>query len=672
MQQEYISNNLKLKQVRVQFEAGTHFLPATESFTQDDSGINGAEIIYENYQTDQPIISGGVAVTGWTKVGETPANGVVRWQASVPHVYFENLYYNNVRLLRPRLTGPATPAAAANLGGYLRIAGQVSVTRSDPTFSSKNCPEPDPNDPSMTKYICNDRFFYDPADPNGTVSSMWQNLTAPASAPSPTCEGNPNSTAPVGDIEVVDFEKYEVAKLRINCIDTANEIIYLTGATGYDSNHPTVHGFLPNHRYVIENVKDSLLLPGQWFLDKSAWTVTYLSQGDDPEHDPNNAMVIIPQQDQLVVATNLRNVTFKGLAFAHDNYTVPAPGYQGSDEIPAAVSFQDSSNIIFQGNVVTQTSGVGVDFISCTTSTSSNPEKCVGFSSAVATANNIIKDSAFYDLGAEGLRIAIGGQTNDTIDNIPHDNEVSNNVVAGYGRTFAGSVGIKQGNGHHNTYTQNEVYDGYKGAIHVKFGNGPGPVLTNDNVVSFNLVHDLFQGIMNDAGSIYFGLGNPTAKSTGTGNQMLNNVVHDVNDSSVSFDPGTGYGGDGLYVDDFSGDVTIENNLVYRVSGHAISFSGPRPAGFPPSVVKNNIFAFARLSMVNAYDPYIFAGSPPWPASPQFFTLSDNLFYFDRDDNSKPAFHVQGGCAFAGGQDRVAPYTGFQLWKSNLYFRPLN
>lgn len=100
-----------------------------------------------------------------------------------------------------------------------------------------------------------------------------------------------------------------------------------------------------------------------------------------------------------------------------------------------------------------------------------------------------------------------------------------------------------------------------------------------------------------------------------------------VNGTQIIYD---GYGGDGLYLDDYTGSVDVENNLVYRVSGHAISFSGPRPPVAAPSTVKNNIFAFARLSMVNAYDPYTFVPSPPLPPSTLFFTASNNLFYFDR------------------------------------------
>jgi hypothetical protein len=104
--------------------------------------------------------------------------------------------------------------------------------------------------------------------------------------------------------------------------------------------------------------------------------------------------------------------------------------------------------------------------------------------------------------------------------------------------------------------------------------------------------------------------------------------------------------------------MDVENNLVYRVSGASISFSGPRPQSNGVSTVKNNIFAFARLSLVNASDPYSFNAPAP---SPLFFVASYNLFYFDRNDASMPKpFFVQGGCAYAGG-----PYVGYQQWNKN-------
>ena len=624
-------NKSGLNQVIVQFRGGTYFLPNTENLTAADSGSAGTEIIYENYPRETPVFSGGVRVQNWTNI-----NGNV-WKTTLPAStqYFENLFYNGVRRLRPRLGG--------YLGQYFRNIGPLY----SPTQTS---------DCSIliqgSGWECFDRFQYNPADP---IADTWKNLAPPAGNLCKQPAGNP---ALVGDIELVNFEQYSVSKLRVSCVDTTNHVVYLTGDTATEQYHPDAHGFLPNHRYLIENVQDGLTQPGQWFLDRSVspWTLTYLA---NPGEDASTDTVIVPQLPQLLVASGLQYVTFRGLTFEHDNYTMPATGYDGSSDIVSSVSFQNSQNVAFDSDTIAHTSGAGIEFISCV---KNSKPWCVANSASAVTAHNVIENSAFYDIAADAIRIGLSGNANDTNDNVPQFNTIENDVVEGYGRVYPGSKGIGQGEGHDNLYTHNDVYDGYKGAIKVCHcaSSDANPPFTNNNIVSFNRVYDLFQGLMNDSGSIYFGVGNIDPPSSGTGNKMLNNVVHDVNDSTALGDI-DGYGGDGLYVDDYSGSVDIENNLVYRVSDNAMSFSGPRAGPNQQSTVKNNTFAYARGSLINAYDPYAFTSVPP---SPLFFVATGNIFYFDRTSSS--SFYVQGGCAYAGPN---TPYTNFQQFDGNLYWR---
>jgi uncharacterized protein (TIGR03437 family) len=625
-----------LTRINVQFRAGTYYLPSTEMFTSVDSGSAAMQIVYQNYPGESPVVSGGVRVQNWTNAGGNT------WKTTLPTStqYFENLFYNGVRRLRPRLGG--------SLGTYFRNAGPIYLNASGPPAKT-----PDPNCSVYfpgSGWECYDRFQYNPTDP---IVSTWKNLAPPAGNHCGQPSGNP---ALVGDVELVNFEQYSVSKLRISCVDTANKIVYLTGVTATEADHPTAHGYLPNHRYLVENVQDQLTQPGQWFLDRSAtpWTLTYLA---NPGENPNTDSVIVPQLTQVLVASSLQYVAFQGLTFAHDNYTMPARGYDGTSDIIASVSFQNSQHITFDASTVSQTSGVGLEFISCIDK--SSPNWCVSNNTGGVAANNLIENSAFYDLAADGIRIGIPGNPTDTNANVPQFNTVQNTVVEGYGRVYVSSKGITQGQGHDNLYTHNDVFDGYKGAIKVCYcaNSDVNLPFTNNNIISFNHVYNLFQGIMNDSGSLYFGVGTPSPPSSGTGNKMLNNKVHDVNDASVM--DSDGYGGDGLYADDFSGLVDMENNLVYRVSGNAISFSGPRAGPNQSSTVKNNILAFARQSLVNSYDPYSFNTVPPLP---MFFTASNNLFYFDR--KGADSFYVEGGCTYAG-----EAFTAYEQWTSNLYWR---
>ena len=629
-------NKTGLTQIHVQFRGGTYYLPATQMMSAADSGALTLAISYESYPGEVPVFSGGVRILNWTNAGGNT------WKATLPAStqYFENLFYNGARRLRPRLGGA--------LGTYFRYVG--------PVYLQGAAPPANPPDSNCSEYFagsgweCFDRFQYAPTDP---ISASWKNLVPAVGNHCNQPAGNANIA---GDIELVNFEQYSVSKLRLSCVDAANHIVYLTGVTATEADHLTSHGFIPDHRYLIENVEDSLALAGQWFLDRSStpWTLTYLANSGE---NPNADTVIAPQLTQLAVASALQYVTFRGLTFEHDNYAMPANGYNGDSPIISAISFQNSQHITIDSVIVAQTSGTGLEFISCIDR--SSPKWCVAYNTAGVSANNIVENSAFYDLGAAGIRIGVGGNATDTNANVVQFHTVQNTVVEGYGRVYASSKGIDQGQGHDNLYTHNDVYDGYKDAIKVCYcaNSDVNPPFTNNNVVSFNHVHDLLQGIMNDNGSIYFGVGTPSPPQSGTGNKMLNNKVHDVNDASVM--DADGYGGDGLYADDFSGQVDIENNLVYRVSGNAISFSGPRAGPGQSSTVKNNILAFARQSMLNAYDPYSFGTTPP---QPMFFTASSNILYFDRA--AADSFFAQGGCTYAG-----EAYPNYEVWSSNVFWR---
>jgi hypothetical protein len=627
--------------VNVQFRAGTYFFPATEMLSAADSGSATTQIVYENYPGESPVFSGGVRVQNWTNTGANT------WTTTLPASarYFENLFYNGVRRLRPRLGG--------SLGTYYRIADAVYLNAPAPPAAAPNA--------NCAVYIagsgweCFDRFKYAATDP---IVNTWKNLAPATGNACGQPAGNPSLT---GDIELLDFEKYTASKLRISCVDATNHIVYLTGPALADPSLYTAHGFIPTHRYLVENIQDELNQAGQWFLDRSTapWTITYLA---NPGENPNTDTVIIPQLTGVLVTSNLRYVTFQGLTFEHDNYTVPAQGHPDTElpyDVSAAVSFQNSQNITFNSGVVTQTSGAGLEFISCLNAVLVT--RCVSGSASPVTSNNVVENSAFYDLGEDGVRIGIQSLGTDTVANVPQFITVENNVVEGYGRVFPNAWGIAQGDGHDNNYAHNDVYDGYHTAVGICQCTSIQPASNGafNNTISFNHVYNLFQGIMNDAGSVYIAGGN--AVFTATGNRILNNKVHDVSDASIL--DADGYGGHGIYLDTQTGLVDVENNLVYRVSGSDLNFPMTPPGPNEANTIKNNIFAFARLSVINDSNPYP-TGSVP-SSSIQTFVATSNLFYFDRDSASSPVFYVQGGCTYSGG----FPYTQYQDWSSNLYWR---
>ena len=272
-------------------------------FSAADSGSAAMPIVYQNYPGETPVFSGGMRVQSWTNTGGNT------WKAhtAAQTQYFENLFYNGTRRLRPRLGGTV-------LGTYYRIANTVYLNAPAPPASAPNA--------NCAVYVpgsgweCFDRFQYGPTDP---ISGSWKNLVPSTGNPCGQPAGN---QAMAGDIEVLIWEQFSTSKLRVSCIDAANRIVYMTGRTGFSQSHYTESGFIHGNRYLVENVQDVLTAAGQWFLDRSTapWTLTYLANAGE---NPNTDVVIAPQLSQVLVASNLQYVTFQGLTFEHDNYTLP-------------------------------------------------------------------------------------------------------------------------------------------------------------------------------------------------------------------------------------------------------------------------------------------------------------------------------------------------------------
>ena len=586
--------NGRTKPIQVLVRAGTYYPTQSLNFTSADSGTKTLEVIWGNYPNEAPVISGGTRITNWTHGAGN------QWTTTLSSStkYFEQMYYNGQRRLRPRLGG--------YLGTYYRIAATVYL----PSNSDPNCSVYMPG----LGWECFDRFVYTASDP---ISSTWENL---------------NSPYPQGDIALYDFEKWTASELRIKSIDTRAHIVYLTGPTDQQDNY---HGMIAGHRYVVENLKDAFTQPGQWFLDRSKtpWTLTYLANSGE---NPTTDTVIIPQMTQVLIATGLQYVTFQGLTFEHDNWTVPSPqGYASvtSDQgVSGAFGCYNCSYVTLNGLVLTQTQGGGVEFFTNSTS--------------ATTAHNTIENSAFYDLGAFGIRYGLLSQYTDTDANVAQFGTVENNVIAGYGRVTPGAFAIAQGSGHDNLYTHNEIYDGYQAGIKVcALGCFPGSNNsrgTFNNVSSFNLIYNLGEGITDDLGGVYYNT-DPAA----TGNQVLNNRIHDISDASaLDID---GYGGQGIYIDANTANVLVQNNLVYRVSGSAQAQTcGPQSARTPNDVI-NNIFAFFRHGAKQE-------GCAPPSSGILQFNVTNNLIYFDRGS-------IQRGYVVCNGTN--CPQV--QKYASNMY-----
>jgi len=606
----------------VMVRGGTYFLSAPLKFDRGDSGKANAPVVYDAYPGEKPVVSGGRRITGWSN----PSGNT--WTVKLnsnEYQNFEGLYFNDERRYRPRTTDNSylyvqrpvivserseacsqPPQQPGGEGGGRPGQGPGRGPGARPPFGGRRpgglggrfpFPGGGPGGQRPTGgqggqgrmgeggFVCFDRFYYKGDDIGANYHGMA-----------------------LGDVEILDFEKWTMSRLRLKSVDTDHHIAYTTGPTFLASN---ISGFFPEHRYLIENVKEALKKPGEWYLDRctdppscanseGTWTLTYLAK---PGENPNQQPVIVPQLPQLLVAEGLEYVSFKGLTFSHDNY-LPGPeglgDFQGGPKVPGALSFVASSHIVFDGVIVNHTQGWGIDF-------------------SGASLSNQIVNSALYDIGYGAIRI--GRRTSnggDSEDQIPGLNVVENNLIVGGGRFIPSGIGtgVWIGNAHNNTVTHNEISDYYGGAIRIgfKLNITDGIGNAHDNVVSFNHVYNLGQGVTSDFSGIY------ASTSNTKGNQILNNVIHDV-----IHDPGPGgYGGHGLYFDQGAANILAKNNLIYRVSqaGIFINFNERFDGDTPQNdVITNNIFAFFRKELVRR------GGS-----NRSTFAFTHNIVYFNQNE----------------------------------------
>lgn len=516
--------------VRIILRGGVYPLSSPLLVRSEDSGTAISPTVFEAAPAENPILSGGVQITGWKKMtGKIPGLPVA-------------------------VQGEVWVADAPKFGGRMLEFRQLWVN------GRKAIRARQPNNGTLDHLVAWDKTHQEAWISTGSAGILAGKMPALP-----------------GQLEMVVDQVWEIATLRIKTVRVDGNKVCLTfqqPESKLEFEHPWPPVIVNTHYqapFFLANAIEFLDQPGEWFEDVSAGKVYYWPR---PGEDLTQASVVAPALETLVKITGsldepVANVRFTGVAFEYATWLRPSkagdvplqagmyfldayrlkpkgtayhPGLDNQAWIgrpPAGVSVKDANHIELERCRFEHMAAAGLDFQS-------------------GTHDGLIQGCVFHDLGGNGIQMGkfsdAGVETH--VPYNPKDErvictreKVLNNLVTDCGTEDWGSVGICVGYGREIAIEHNEVSNLPYTGIGVGWGWNKAPNCMRDNRVVANNVHHIATRL-GDTGGIY-------TLSPQPGTIISDNCISDIQLSRYVPDPDHWFY---LYLDEGSSFITVRDN----------------------------------------------------------------------------------------------------------------
>ena len=513
--------------IYIRLEEGVYAQRNSLFLRPEDSGTPDSPTVICAVDGAHPVISGGVAVTGWKRGCNHPA---------IPEKLKQKIW-----------------SAEAPLIGNRRVETRQMWVNGHKVQRAAQFP-----DGELERMI-----DFNPEE---------QTITIPVSQ-----SVNPNRLQNAGQLEMIVHQRWAIAILRVKSIDVKDGqavVRFHEPESHLEFAHPwpqpVIGGEKGNSSFCLTNALELLDQPGEWFQEYPSGTIYYYPQASE---NMETAEVIIPTLETLVtidgtLSRPVKHIQFDGITFEHTSWM--RPSYQGhitlqggfplldayklqEPGLPEKAELENQAWITRPETAIRVRGAEHIDFKRCTFRHLSS----TGLDYEWAVTASSVEDCQFTDIGGTALLVGAfpDGGFETHIPFIPADVRelcshitIRNNFISNVTNEDWGCVGIGAGYVRNMDISHNEVCHLNYSGICVGWGWTSLESGMCNNRIEANYVHH-FARRLYDAGGLY-------TLSNQPGSVMRNNRIEHLIEAPYATNDRAFY----IYLDEATDGYTMENN----------------------------------------------------------------------------------------------------------------